>query len=456
MTRRVAAPVVALFVALAGLGANIALPRPALALTLAATNDSYSVVHDRTLSVPAPGVLGNDVGLLGSSTAVLDSQPARGTLTFRADGSFTYVPSGGYVGTDSFQYHAHDVVLLLPTNSLPATVTITVTNAVPVAANDAYAATTAVQLTVAPPGVMRNDSDADGDALTASLVSAGGNGSLSFAANGGFTYKSGGSFSGTVSFTYRVSDGMASSNVATVTITVSAPPATPTPAPTPTPTPAPTPTPTLPLPTPTLPLPTPTLPLPTPTLPLPTPTLPLPTPTLPLPTLPLPTPTLPLPTLPLPTPTLPLPTLPVPTPSLPLVTPTPSPTPRATLDPSASPTSSASASPTASFAPNPSDGGTPGGGSPGTGGGFGQGGDGPFGIGAVDVGPTFELGDAGFGGFGGIDWAVPALALTVPGLLLILAILAQTVVGVVWLPFVRRWLGAFGVRRRKAEARDAA
>jgi hypothetical protein len=51
---------------------------------------------------------------------------------------------------------------------------------------------------------------------------------------------------------------------------------------------------------------------------------------------------------------------------------------------------------------------------------------------------------------------VPALALTVPGILLILAILAQTVVGAMWLPFVRRWLGAFGVRRRKAEAKDAA
>jgi hypothetical protein len=75
----------------------------------------------------------------------------------------------------------------------------------------------------------------------------------------------------------------------------------------------------------------------------------------------------------------------------------------------------------------------------------------------VDLGPTFGLVSTGFGGFdGGIDWAVPALALTVPGILLILAILAQTVVGAIWLPFVRRWLGAFGMRRRKAEARDTA
>jgi hypothetical protein len=75
----------------------------------------------------------------------------------------------------------------------------------------------------------------------------------------------------------------------------------------------------------------------------------------------------------------------------------------------------------------------------------------------VDLSPTFGLVDAGFGGFdGGIDWAVPALALTVPGILLILAILAQSVVGAMWLPFVRRWLGAFGLRRRKEESREAA
>ena len=83
MKRRGAAPLAALVVAIAALGANSAVPRAALALTLIATNDTYSVVHDRTLSVAAPGVLGNDIGLLGSSTAVGDSLPAHGTLTLR-------------------------------------------------------------------------------------------------------------------------------------------------------------------------------------------------------------------------------------------------------------------------------------------------------------------------------------------------------------------------------------
>jgi Big-like domain-containing protein len=388
--------------------------------------DNYTVKHDHQLKVQAPGVLGNDVNLVTESTAVLDSLPSHGTLLlFGADGSFTYQPNAGYVGSDSFTYHTRDLLL----NSVPTTVTITVTNAAPVAEDDTYAATTAVQLTVPAPGVMGNDHDADGDALTATLVSGGGNGSLSFSANGGFTYKSGGSFTGTTSFTYRVSDGIAFSNTATVTITVSAPQATPTPTPTPAASPAgplPTPRASLPLPTPTLALPTPTLALPTPTLALPTPTLALPTPTLALPTLPLPT-------------------------AAPSSTPTPTAAPSRTPSPTAA-APSASPSPT----PRPSDSDAPGGGGT-TGPGGGPGGDDRFSVGGVDLGRDYGLGGAGFDGFSvGIDWAVPALALTVPGLLLILAILAQTVVGAMWLPFTRRWLGSFGVGRRKAEARRAA
>ena len=34
-------------------------------------------------------------------TAVLVTQPADGTLTFNADGSFTYTPATGFSGTDS-------------------------------------------------------------------------------------------------------------------------------------------------------------------------------------------------------------------------------------------------------------------------------------------------------------------------------------------------------------------
>ena len=36
------------------------------------------------------------------------SDPAHGTLTLNADGSFTYIPAANYNGSDSFTYKAND------------------------------------------------------------------------------------------------------------------------------------------------------------------------------------------------------------------------------------------------------------------------------------------------------------------------------------------------------------
>src|SRR4051812_35827269 len=129
-------------------------------LLVTANDDSYSVSHDRVLSVAASGVLGNDSGI--GITAAKLSNPAHGTVTVNANGSFTYTPSAGYVGADAFTYEARVLSLgILLTD--PATVTLSVTNATPTATNDAYVATTGVTLTVSPPGVLANDSDANGD-----------------------------------------------------------------------------------------------------------------------------------------------------------------------------------------------------------------------------------------------------------------------------------------------------
>jgi hypothetical protein len=73
-----------------------------------------------------------------------------------------------------------------------------------------------------------------------------------------------------------------------------------------------------------------------------------------------------------------------------------------------------------------------------------------FAIGGGNLEP-FGLINEGIGVFEGFDWAVPALILTVPGLLLILAVLSQVSVGILWLPVVRRWLGGFGVGGRRRQ-----
>jgi hypothetical protein len=68
---------------------------------------SYYVLDNGALSVPASGVLANDVSANGKAlTAVLASGPAHGNLILNADGSFTYKPVANFVGTDSFTYQA--------------------------------------------------------------------------------------------------------------------------------------------------------------------------------------------------------------------------------------------------------------------------------------------------------------------------------------------------------------
>ncbi len=72
-------------------------------------DDSYTTREDRTLSVPAPGVLANDSDPEGQGLrAVLVRTTAHGRLTLRADGSFTYTPDRDYSGPDSFAYRVRD------------------------------------------------------------------------------------------------------------------------------------------------------------------------------------------------------------------------------------------------------------------------------------------------------------------------------------------------------------
>lgn len=70
-----------------------------------AVDDAYSTNQATQLVVPAPGVLENDRDLDGDPlTAVWVSGPAHGNLALNANGSFTYLPDSGYVGSDSFTY----------------------------------------------------------------------------------------------------------------------------------------------------------------------------------------------------------------------------------------------------------------------------------------------------------------------------------------------------------------
>ncbi len=145
------------------------------------------------------------------------SGPTNGTLTGTAP-NVTYTPNSNYNGADSFTFMANDG----QADSNTATVSITVNpaNDDPVANDDAYSVNEDDTLTVSASGVLANDSDPDGDSLTAVLQTDVSNGTLTLNSDGSFVYTPNNNFNGTDSFTYVASDGSINSNVATVMITV--------------------------------------------------------------------------------------------------------------------------------------------------------------------------------------------------------------------------------------------
>jgi VCBS repeat-containing protein len=184
-----------------------------------AVNDAYTALKNTALNIAVPGILGNDTDADGNTlTAANITGPSHGTLTFNTDGSFIYTPASNYTGTDTFTYRANDG----QANSNTATVTITVstTNSAPVALNDSYSIEENTALSIAAPGVLGNDTDADGNSLTATKIISPAHGTLTFYTNGSFIYTPASDYTGTDTFTYRANDGQANSNTATVTITI--------------------------------------------------------------------------------------------------------------------------------------------------------------------------------------------------------------------------------------------
>ncbi len=72
-------------------------------------DDDYGTDEDMALTIPAPGILGNDSDIDSSTlTAVLVTDVSNGTLILNADGSFSYGPNSNFNGTDTFTYKAND------------------------------------------------------------------------------------------------------------------------------------------------------------------------------------------------------------------------------------------------------------------------------------------------------------------------------------------------------------
>ena len=186
-----------------------------------AVNDSYTVSEGGTLNISAPGLLNNDTDADGDTlrvNATAITPPSNGTLTLSADGSFIYIHNGAEATNDSFTYEITDG---LATATAMVSITLTPENDVPIAVNDSYTLKEGGTLNISVPGLLSNDTDADGDALrvNTTAIATPSNGTLTLNTDGSFTYIHNGNEATNDSFAYEITDGLATA-AAMVSITL--------------------------------------------------------------------------------------------------------------------------------------------------------------------------------------------------------------------------------------------
>ncbi len=173
-------------------------------------NDSAQTDEDTALSgsLDATDVDGDTLEFAASAN------PLNGTVTVNADGRYTYTPAANFNGADSFGFQVAD-----GTDVATASISITVNpiNDGPLAVNDEVATNEDVPVSG---NVLSNDSDPEGDTLTATRAADPVNGVLELLDDGSFTYMPNANFVGSDNFQYTTSDGQITTAPATVIISV--------------------------------------------------------------------------------------------------------------------------------------------------------------------------------------------------------------------------------------------
>ena len=190
---------------------------PAQYITAGLPANSAPAVHDVSVTgvidTPLPIALGAVDLENDPLTYTVVTAPAHGTLgTVDASGSVVYTPTHSYLGPDSFTYTVSDGIH----TTLPVTVSITIGSDTAPVAQDASAGVR--------PGTPRTltlpATDVDGTPLTYSIVSQPASGTLGTINGAKVTYTPSAGYTGPDSFTFKASDGVLDSNVATVSLTV--------------------------------------------------------------------------------------------------------------------------------------------------------------------------------------------------------------------------------------------
>jgi len=183
-----------------------------------ATGDTASTSEDSATSIP---VLENDSDIDNASLSIADvGTPDLGTAVISGT-RLLYSPTQDFFGSDVFTYTITDGLLF---DTAAIMVSITGVNDAPIAMEDEYLADQETPLVISTPGVLVNDSDVEGDDLTATLIGQPDYGSLQLGIDGSFSYTPEDGFTGTDQFIYYASDGVASSKETVVKITVEAAP----------------------------------------------------------------------------------------------------------------------------------------------------------------------------------------------------------------------------------------
>jgi len=168
-------------------------------------------------------LLANDADADGNAlsvTVIPIRSPKFGDVTLESNGNFTYVPQNTFSGQDSFDYEIQDGQGGFSQAS--ALIEIIAGNVAPQAVDDNYSVATNQTLTIDAPGLLANDSDLNGDALSVSttpIVNVA-MGSLSLATDGSFVYTPNSDFAGVDNFSYQITDTSGLTDTAQVIITV--------------------------------------------------------------------------------------------------------------------------------------------------------------------------------------------------------------------------------------------
>ncbi|WP_448810973.1 Ig-like domain-containing protein [Agromyces bauzanensis] len=173
-----------------------------------AWEDEVALLAGTTLSVGAPGVLGNDSDLDGDPlTVTWHSDPQHGAISIAADGSFAYTPDAGFAGTDSVLYEASDgvatataflVVNVIPADAAPH----------PSVIGDHYTAVSGALFEVAAPGVLGNDLAPTGP-VSVIAVEPAEHGTIEIDPDGSLRYTSDPGYTGVDTVRYTITDGTA-------------------------------------------------------------------------------------------------------------------------------------------------------------------------------------------------------------------------------------------------------